>query len=164
MPKAKNQQPAPSQKPQPDPASGETSSPTHGRLSDPITVDENFPSSSSPQDSDPQVSYSPPGAAPVPSAPPSSTGAKASSRKSSTASTPPKTPAPPKLPRQSVEPKRHHVHGTGGEQYLIFAAATFSDEKFADYYLHRAERLMLLHSGKEQCTDSLARLEGLLED
>jgi len=55
------------------------------------------------------------------------------------------------------------VLGTGGIEYITFAAATFSDEKFADYYAHRAAHLLVLHADKEKAADALARLETLIQ-
>ena len=120
-------------------------------------------SSSNPSGSDSPASYSPPGAPPIPSSPLTSTDANPSSSKSSTASKPPKTPPSQSPPKPSVEPKKHPVLGTGGAEYLIFAAATFSDEKFAEYYTHRADHLLVLHAEAEGAQDALARLETLIQ-
>jgi hypothetical protein len=35
--------------------------------------------------------------------------------------------------------------GSGGIAYLNYAARVFSDEKFRDYYEHRAAHLLALH-------------------
>jgi hypothetical protein len=88
---------------------------------------------------------------------------KASSGKSSSDSKHPKTPPSQSRPKPSVEPERHPVLGTGGPAYLIFAAEFFNDEKFREYYAHRADRLLTLHADLPGMETALARLEGLLE-
>lgn len=51
--------------------------------------------------------------------------------------------------------------GSGGLAYLNFAAATFSDEKFRDYYEHRAAHLIAFH-GENLLPTTRAKLDRLL--
>jgi hypothetical protein len=80
---------------------------------------------------------------------------KATSRSRKTG--PPETPAP-----SAEAPPLDPVQGAGGLQFLIYAAATFPNDKFADYYAERAAHLRELHAGAPGAEVALERLLTLI--
>lgn len=53
--------------------------------------------------------------------------------------------------------------GSGGREYVEWAAELFTDDQFRDFYEHRARMLLAHHSGKLGMW-ALARLTALLND
>jgi hypothetical protein len=143
-------------------ASSQTSSETPAQPSPPITENENSNSSETPSDTTNLPSYLPPGVQLTPTSPPSETEENPSSEKSSSASKPQKTSQKKSPPQPSVEPKKHPALGCGGVEYLNYAAATFSEEKFSEYYLKRAAHLLVVHADNPDAAPGLERLEKLL--
>lgn len=139
-----------------------SSSKISGPLSPVIPGDSSLESSSSLPVSDFPPSYRPPGVAPsTPTLPPSETVESPSSKKSSPTSPPPRTKAPAApSPSSDEEPAKDPVQGCGGIAYLTYAAAFFPDEKFRDYYEHRAADLVDLH-GDQLTPETIARLKKL---
>lgn len=149
------------------------SSPTTAPRSPARAAAKSLPSLSNPPAGDFPPSYRPPGAVPsTRTPPPSATGENPSLTKSLPTSPPAKRGRPPGQARcaeetrdqkpdaSEEEPAKDPVQGSGGVEYLEYAARQFPMEKFRDYYEHRAAHLLRLHSEKlsEHARASLAAL------
>lgn len=67
------------------------------------------------------------------------------------------------IPAVSSEPAKDTVLGTGGLEYLEYAARNFPGEKFRDFYEHRAGWL-LKHHGEKLSPAARLKLEALLPE